>query len=280
MAVDNPIIKKLSDKWLFDISESDDGSIIINTCQGPKHPWEVCSEIIKFLISLASKSKSIPIKCAVISIPQMYNSIQKNEIIQASKAAGIQNVHLITESSAEILNYWYSEKSKLTQEKTILLYNFTSISLDVSLVILKNNEINIISVDGDLELGGNDFTNNLINYYLEQKDLLDDFKYKYSNENMRRQNKNQFQLIKRECENAVKLLYKHNEVEICPNISLIYDIDLKITNETFEQINKMLINKLLSPVERILENNHISKQNIDDILLTGSYCQIQINKTN
>ncbi|KAK8882880.1 Heat shock protein ssb1 [Tritrichomonas musculus] len=278
---DDSIIQKLSEKWLFDISKASDGKILVNTCQGTKHPWEVCSEIIKYLLKLAQgQAKGYTITHAVVSVPANYSTTQRQETIKAAKAAGLQTVHLISEPTAGVMNYWFSNfNSNFFRPKVILIYDFGGGTLDVSLATVSNNSVEIKAVEGDMLLGGRDFDNNLIDYYLKQKNLKNDIlPYLKNTDSFGTKARNEFRLINDQCESAKMNFVNETEQIIMPNIQSldIEDQELEVSLDTFIQLNQSLINKLLDPVERVLNFSHISKFDVDEILLVGGSSSMPI----
>lgn len=283
---DDEIIQKLYKKWLFKISKADDGSILIETCQGPKHPWEVCSEIIKFLKENAeSKAMGHKITHAVVSIPANYNSTQRKETIMAAKAAGLQEVHLISEPTAAVMNYWfnnYGSAGCFWRSKNVLIYDFGGGTLDVSLASVASKSVDINAVEGNMLLGGRDFDHNLIDYYINEKKLKDEI-YPYLNrmDQYGIKARNDFHLIRDGCEEAKKNFVNDSEQTIMPNILNleIEDQELIVTYDTFITLNKKLLDKLLEPVERILNFCNMPKTEIDDIILVGGSSNIPIVAT-
>lgn len=134
---DDPIIQQLSEKWLFDISPSSDGAILIKTCQGLKHPWEVCSEIIKYLLKLAQgQAKGYEITHAVVSVPANYSSTQRNETIKAAKLAGLKEVHLVSEPTAGVMNYWFSNFNDNFSVQKLFLFMILEVERLMYLLLL------------------------------------------------------------------------------------------------------------------------------------------------
>lgn len=283
---DDEIIQELSKGWLFKIRKADDGSILIETCQGLKHPWEICMEVLKFLKENAeSKAMGHKITHVVVSIPANYNTTQRKETLKAAKAAGFEKVHLISEPTAAVMNYWFNNfgsSGSFWRSKNVLIYDFGGGTLDVSLASVSAKSVDINAVEGNMLLGGRDFDNNLIDYYLKQKNLKDEiYQYLYRMDNYGRKARNDFHMIRDSCEEAKKSFVHDSEQSIMPNI-LNLEIDeqeLIVSYDTFIQINKNLLDKILEPVERILKFCNMPKTEIDDIILVGGSSNIPIVAT-
>lgn len=167
------VIQEFSKKWLFKIDQDSDGSILINTSMGSKTPVEVCSEIIRYLLHLASEqSANREITHAIISVPANYNTRQRDETKKAAIMAGLKEVHLISEPTAGIVAYWFSncdDCETFRGSKYVITYDFGGGTLDISLAKVEKDKIEIICVKGEMALGGRDIDNNLIDYYLDKK---------------------------------------------------------------------------------------------------------------
>ncbi|KAK8843010.1 ATPase with role in protein import into the ER [Tritrichomonas musculus] len=293
----NEHIQKLKNEWPFEICEDKRpetrGKILIKTQAGLKEPWEICKEIIKYLLYIAQdQAGNTQITHAVLSVPANYDTTQRNDIMKAAVSAGLKVVNFITEPTAGVLNYWYYNNNiniyNDHEQGYVLIYDFGGGTLDISLAHIKNNNIEIIAVDGDMFLGGRDIDRNLTNYYLEQKNLKDYmskyFKYDDSGcsleiKNERKLARNNMRCIQNSCKKIKeKLSGLIKQAYINPDFQMLDDGRLHITVEKFKELNKDLFSKLLPPVERILSGKGINKSNIKDIILIGGSSSIPFVK--
>jgi molecular chaperone DnaK (HSP70) len=93
--------------------------------------------------------------------------------------AGLNVRRLLEEPTAAAVAYGTSIKNQ-EGEKTILVFDLGGGSFDVSLLNFEDGIFQVLAVNGHTSLGGEDFTNRLINYCLEQ--ILEKHKLKITEE--------------------------------------------------------------------------------------------------
>ncbi len=131
----------------------------------PYSPVDVSTLILKKLVS-AAQEKIGPISQAVITVPAQFSDVQRHATIQAGHAAGLERVDVINEPVAAALCYvlgseglWFSE---LAGEQRILVYDLGGGTFDLSLVRYRKNEVTVLASSGDLDLGGINWNQSLI----------------------------------------------------------------------------------------------------------------------
>lgn len=278
---DDEIIQKLKNKWFFKIEPEKDGSIKIITCQGTKSPVQVIRDIIRYLLNIAKENNgNIEITHAVITVPANSNITQRQETKYAAQLAGISHVHLIHEPTSAIIAYWFSNSGDYNSnqgKKTVLTYDFGGGTLDVSLASVDGNNIEVVASSGEMEIGGRDIDNNLVDYYLDKigKKSLKDLARKDGAAGNKARTK--MRKIYDECYNTkISFSTTDKDHSFNPDIEFddIDDAEIKITSKEFELINKGIIDQLAKPLDRVFEtakenNLNITKNNLTDVILIG-----------
>jgi heat shock protein 5 len=125
----------------------------------------------------------------------------------------------------------------------------------------------VLATSGDTHLGGEDFDHRVMRF------LIDEFKKKYKKDMS--SDKKATQKLKREVEKAKRILSSQHEARI--EIESLYDgIDFsyKLTRAKFEQLNNDLFQKTIKPVEQVLKDAKIQKEDVDEIVLVGGSTRI------
>ena len=239
------------------------------------YPEELISKIFEHLKQCAEEylkleSKIIKIENAVITVPASFSNIQKYLIKEAAEKAGFKNIRLLSESSAAALAYGMDQNEN--KENKILVIDIGGGTFDVTLLEMIIEEdygknFTEISVGGDEYLGGRDFDDLLmknLNKFLDDNkkiDIIINFD-KLTNHKKKR--------LKKECEQIKILLSEKDEViyEI-KNFSSNQSINLKITRKAFEDLCRELFEKILTSINKVLNESETKKENISDIILTG-----------
>lgn len=117
-------------------------------------PQELSSFVLRQLKEDAEHFLGEEVTEAVISVPAYFNDNQRYATKQAGKLAGIKVERLVNEPSAAALA---ASRISGEEEGSYLVFDFGGGTLDVSVVDYFDNVIEIIAVNGDNRLGGDDF---------------------------------------------------------------------------------------------------------------------------
>ena len=120
---------------------------------------------------------------------------------------------------------------------------------------------------GDTHLGGDDFDNLLMKYF------IDEFKRKHTLDMS--DNKRSLRRLKTACERAKRTLSSSNSTTIELE-SLFEGIDFfsSISKARFESLCMNLFQKCIQPVTQVLQDAGVSKNQIDEIVLVGGSTRI------
>lgn len=102
----------------------------------------------------------------VITVPEHFNSSQRNATICAAELAGLTVMGLINEPTAAALAY--SIKQNEPEIKYVLVFDLSGETFDVSLLAVGNNIIEVKRNGGNRYLGSKDFVNKMVDYFIEQ----------------------------------------------------------------------------------------------------------------
>ena len=123
-----------------------------------------------------------------------------------NKLANIEVLRIINEPTAAALAYGLQNKTNIPNGK-ILVFDLGGGTFDVTILcvnIMNEDNFEIISTNGDKFLGGEDFDNKLLNYFLESF-----CRKMQENKNIILENKNLIRKLKISCENIKKVLSKN-----------------------------------------------------------------------
>ncbi|SCX88547.1 molecular chaperone DnaK [Paenibacillus polysaccharolyticus] len=144
-------------------------------------PQEISAFILKELKEYASKTNlKDEINSVVITVPADFDTAAKQATKDAGRIAGFENVHLIPEPNAAILNYIYKnyELNKLDESfsstpQYLLVFDLGGGTFDVSLSSIhldaqNKPQTSVISSSGNKYLGGYNFDKDLMIYSLKK----------------------------------------------------------------------------------------------------------------
>jgi molecular chaperone DnaK len=101
------------------------------------------------------------VKQAVITVPAYFNDNQRQATKDAGEIAGLEVIRLVNEPTAACLAYGLD---KVNKEEKILVYDFGGGTLDVTIMDFGNGVFEVVSTNGDTQLGGTDMDNTLVSF--------------------------------------------------------------------------------------------------------------------
>lgn len=140
-------------------------------------------------------------------------------------------------------------------------------TFDTSLLSIEDGVFEVLATGGDTRLGGQDFDNRMVDYF------LDDFKKKYKKDPS--DNNRALRRLRTSCERAKRQLSSSTQayIEIDGFFDGI-DFNSSISRATFENINSDLFRKTMEPVEQVLRDAKMSKSQVHEIVLVGGSTRI------
>jgi len=225
-------------------------------------PEEVSAMILSKIKADAEAFLGEKVTEAVITVPAYFDDSQRQATKDAGKIAGLEVKRIINEPTAAALAYGL-EKAK---EEKIVVFDLGGGTFDVSVLELGDGVFEVKSTNGDTHLGGEDFDNAIVNYFLDEFKKTDGIDLRKDNAAMQR--------LKDEAEKAKKELSTTTEYEVnIPFITADADgpkhFELKLTRAKLEDLVKGLLDRLDGPVEKALKDAKLSKGDINEIVLVG-----------
>lgn len=150
-------------------------------------PKDVAASILKMCKASADNCLFSDLKDVVITVPASFNTDQINDTIEAAKMAGFENIDILPEPTAALIDYINQEAAKdvrymhidFSTKKRILVFDLGGGTCDISVIDVCKNGIKLdfheIAVGRYDELGGVDFdfwaAEYLLNKFIEENDI-------------------------------------------------------------------------------------------------------------
>ena len=144
-------------------------------------------------------------------------------------------------------------------EKQIIVYDLGGDTFDVSLLSVEDGVFEVLATAGDTHLGGEDFDNRVIDHFVKV------WKRKHDGQDITT-NKRTMGKLKREVERAKRTLSSQMSVKM--DIESFFDgqdFSETLTRAKFEELNMDLFRKTMKPVEQVLKDAGVKKEDVDDV---------------
>ena len=230
-------------------------------------PENLSAQILKKLVDDAERYLGDKVTQAVITTPSYFNDAQRQATKNAGKLAGLEVLKIINEPTAAALAYGLHKE----QNQTIIVFDLGGGTLDVSILKIGDNVFEVLATCGDTHLGGDDFTNKIVEYVVYQF---------YRNEGVNLWlDKQALQRIIEAAEQAKIDL--SNSVEANINIPFVTMLDsvpkhlqLNLTRKEFNSITQELRDRCRIVIKNSIQQAKISMSDIDQVILVGGSTRI------
>lgn len=191
---------------------------------------------------------------AVISVPAYFNDIKRKATKRAGELAGFKVERIISEPTAAAIAYGLYQKKDSTR---FLVFDLGGGTFDVSILELDDDIMEVRAVAGDNYLGGEDFTNLILDTFLEEhhidKNSLSEKERLYF--------RNQAEKCK--CQNGADSFFRMQAVRNGERLESL------ITRRDFDKKTAQLFDRIKQPVRRSLADAGVRISEIDEIVLVG-----------
>ena len=210
---------------------------------------------------------------AVITVPAYFNDDQRQATKDAGAIAGFHVKRIINEPTAAALAYGLDKEG----DHKIAVYDFGGGTLDVTLMEVGGGVFEVLSTNGDTQLGGSDMDQALVDY------IAREFQ-KQHNTDLRKDPKT-LQRILEAAETAKIELSSTLQTDInLPYITVVNGepkhLELKLTRAKFEEIIGPIVERSKQPCRQALTDAKLKPSDIDHVVLVGGTTRIpMVQKT-
>ncbi|NWX27461.1 HSP13 protein, partial [Notiomystis cincta] len=259
-------------------------------------PERIGSKLLLKLKQMAEANLGTTISKAVISVPAEFDERQRNSTIRAANLAGLTVLRVINEPTAAAMAYGLHKADVFN----VLVVDLGGGTLDVSLLNKMGGMFITRAMAGNNKLGGQDFNQRLMVY------LYDQLRQTYGSLPTQKEEIHRLrqaveavklnltvheaatlrvlltlpanwltkELAKSQASQNMKGLKDLGDTSKVDDNSVEIVFETEISRKLFEMLNEDLFEKILVPIEQVLQEGHLHKAEVDEIVLVGGSTRI------
>ena len=255
--------------WPFKVINVDDAPVIEVDYLGETKtfsPQEISAMVLTKMKEIAEAKIGQKVEKAVITVPAYFNDAQRQATKDAGAISGLNVLRIINEPTAAAIAYGLGA-GKSEKERHVLIFDLGGGTFDVSLLNIAGGVYTVKSTSGNTHLGGQDFDTNLLEHFkgeFKKKTGLD-----ISND------ARALRRLRTAAERAKRTLSSVTQTTV--EVDSLFDgedFESSLTRARFEDLNAALFKSTLEPVEQVLKDAKIAKNQIDEVVLVGGSTRI------
>ena len=230
-------------------------------------PQEISAMILQKLKTEAEGYLGEKVTDAVITVPAYFTDSQRQATKDAGQIAGLNVQRIINEPTAAALAYGIDKEN----EQKIVVYDLGGGTFDVSVIEIGDGVQEVLATAGNNHLGGDDFDQRLIDYFVAEFKKSDGIDLKNDKFAMQR--------LKDEAEKAKIALSNAPSVNV--NIPYITadatgpkHLNVQLTRAKFNELTADLVEATMGPFKQAISDSGLSMTEIDKVLLVGGSTRI------
>lgn len=231
---------------------------------------EIASYILTELRSMAERYLGESVTKAVITVPAYFNNKQRQATKDAASIAGIDVMRIINEPTAAALAYGFEQGKNNSQ--LLSVFDFGGGTFDITIMEVSQDAFNVVATAGNTLLGGEDITNALVNF------LLEDLNKKYGIVD-------DDPLVKVRLRDYAETAKKNLTVQTTVSIEIPYlkevngqfiHYRIDITRDQLEELAKPFIDQSISIFDKTLREIQLSPDALAGVILIGGQTRMPL----
>ncbi|MFS7957490.1 putative Heat shock protein 70 family [Helianthus anomalus] len=229
---------------------------------------EISSMVLAKMKGIAETFLGSKVEKAVVTVPAYFSDSQRQSTKDAAMVSGLEVLRMIHEPTAAAIAYALDKRANVDGKMNVLVFDLGGGTFDVSILTIDDaGVIEVKATGGDTHLGGEDFDNRMVNYYvseIKRKHKVDISK-----------NVKALGRLRVSCERAKRTISTASQTTI--DIECLFngiDFSTKFTRAKFEEVNMELFKKCMATVKTCLQDLNMNKDSIDEVVLVGGSTRI------
>ncbi len=242
------------------IDDSEDRMVKIKVGEKFFSPIELSSFLLLELKKRAEHILKTTVQKVVITVPAYFNDAQRQATRDAGKLAGLEVLRIINEPTAASLAYGLGQKQY--QAKTIAVYDLGGGTFDISILRIDDGVFDVLSTNGNTNLGGDDFDNLIVNEFYNQI-------------------KNNISLPENIAKQQLRVVAQEAKKQISTQenfTTLFLENSIHISKHQFEEMASELLQKTIACCKLAVQDSGLQIEEIEEVILVGGSTRMPMVK--
>ena len=209
---------------------------------------------------------------AVVTVPAYFNEPRRKATVDAARMAGLGEVELLNEPTAAALTFGYemgvfTEQGRITSAETkvpgqfnLLVYDLGGGTFDVTLMRIKDRHFQALVCDGDVQLGGKDWDERIVDYAVDH--VREEFDVDL------RESPTMMAQVRQQAEEAKKTLSQRAKATLRLQHGN-QGLEIELTRADLDRLTEDLLRRTRLTCELVLMEAKFDWNKVDAILLVG-----------
>lgn len=252
----------------YKIKKGNNDSVVITANGRDYVPQEISAMVLQNIRKSAESFLGESVTEAVITVPAYFNDSQRQATKEAGEIAGLKVLRIINEPTAAALAYGLDKKDK---DMKVVVFDLGGGTFDVSILELGDGIFEVLSTNGDTQLGGDNFDEAIIDHFMSLIEIQSNVDI--SEDPMA------IQRVREAAEKAKVELSTANQTSISlPYISAgssgPIHFETTLTRADFDRLTSNLVDRSIKPCEKALSDANLTIGEIDEVILVGGSTRI------
>ncbi len=233
------------------INEEDDRLVKIKLGNQFYSPIELSAEILKELKNKAEKNLGQQVSKAVITVPAYFNDAQRQATRDAGKLAGLEVLRIVNEPTAASLAYGIGLDREV--QKTVAVYDLGGGTFDISILRIEDGIFEVLSINGDTFLGGDDFDRAIVLHWLASHDIEE-------------------KCLSANSLQELRLLAEKAKISVSNGFSFsgkFMEKSFTLSDQELNTLVEPLVNKTIDRCKDALKDSGLALSNIEEVVFVG-----------
>jgi len=227
-------------------------------------PVEISAMILEKIKADCETYLGESVERAVVTVPAYFNDSQRRATKDAASLAGLEVVRLVNEPTAAALAYGLD----IEKAHTILVWDLGGGTFDVSILELGDGVFEVKAVNGNTQLGGDDYDHRLVEMLVER--FRDEWHIDFNGD------PGSHQLLRELAEGAKIRLSIDVEARVVLPCAFGRGsrCAVTITRDAFEQATADITEKMAAPAQRAMSDAGLDPMDLDRVVLVGGMTRV------